>query len=421
MPSPIDDATMMLKSRFVVPVDSPAIENGAVIVRDGRIIEVGPAQRFRDRPLVDYGDAVICPGFVNAHTHLELSHLAGRVTPSPDFTGWLQRLFEIAEDEPPTPGQVRAAVASGTDQSLSAGVTTVGDITRFPQWTRESLADFVLRVVSFGEVAAIGRRRHLLAERLDAAADVEHQTERLRIGISPHAPYTVEPEAMRACATRAREIDAPLCIHLAETADEEHFTRSGEGRFAEFLRAVEVWDEHIPTSGCGLVEAAARAGLLTSNTIVAHANYVTPDDIAMLADSGASVAFCPRTHRAFGHGLHRFREMLTRGINVCLGTDSLASNPSLSILDELRFLRREYGDLSSDQIMAMGTLNGARALGFAETAGSLAVGKAADLVVIPLECLATKARWDLILESDQPPSAVYVSGVQAYFRDSPLD
>ena len=402
---------MMLKSRFVVPVDSPVIEDGAVLVRDGRIIAVGPAGEPGNESVIDYGDAVICPGFVNAHTHLDLSHLAGRVDPSPDFTGWLRRLLEITNAEPPTCAQVQAAVAAGVSRSLSAGVTIVGDITRFPPFARGVLAGSVLRAVSFGEVIAIGRRRHLLIERLDAAASVEHQTERMRIGILPHAPYTVEPNAMHACVRRADELGAPLGIHLAETADEEHFTRSGKGRLAEYLRDLDIWDDQIPTSGSGPVEVARRAGLLRANTIIAHANYVTDEDIELIAESGASVAYCPRTHRAFGHSPHRFRDMLARGINVCIGTDSLASNPSLSILDELRFLRSEIGDLSSAQIMAMGTLNGARALGFAEAAGTITPGRPADLVFIPFERAVAQARWDLILESDQPPSAVYVSGI----------
>ena len=402
---------MMLKSRFVVPVNSPVIEDGAVIVHDGRIIAVGPADELNDESVIDYGDAAICPGFVNAHTHLELSHLAGRVPPSPDFTGWLRHLMEIVDDEPPTHAQVQAAAVAGIEQSLCAGVTMVGDITRFPAWTRDVLADSVLRAVSFGEVIAIGGRRHLLTGRLDAAASLEQQTARLRIGISPHAPYTVEPDAMRACGRRAEDIAAPLCVHLAETPDEGQFTRSGEGVLADYLRNLGIWDDQIPIHGGGPIEAAMCTGLLRSNTIIAHANYVTDEDIEVIAGAGASVAYCPRTHRAFGHMPHHFREMLARGINVCIGTDSLASNPSLSILDELRFLRRETDDLSSDQIMAMGTQNGARALGFAETAGTITPGRPADLVVVPFERSTAKPRWDLFLESDQPPSAVYVSGI----------
>ncbi len=403
---------MLLKSRYVVPVDAPVIENGAVAIRDGRITAVGPARELTDEAVIDYGDAVICPGFVNAHTHLELTHLAGRVSPSADFVTWLRDLTTIVVQEPPTRPQVQEAVQSGISQSLSAGVTTVGDITRQPARSREVLAESILRGVSFGEVIALGTLRDRLSSRLDAAASPEHQTERIRAGISPHAPYTVEPEAMRACARRADDLATPLCIHLAESPDEDTFTRLGEGRFAEFLRRVGIWDDQIPVSGCSPVELAAQTGLLRPGTIVAHANYVSDGDLDLIAGGACSVAYCPRTHRAFGHPPHRFRDMVARGINVCLGTDSLASNPSLSILDELRFLRREHRDLVAEELLALGTLRGAQALGFAAVTGSITLGKSADLAVIPLAPSRPAARWDSILDSAQPPSPVYVSGVR---------
>ena len=400
---------MILRSRYVLPVDAPPVENGAVTVRDGLVVAVGSARESTDDTVIDYGDAVICPGFVNAHTHLELSSLGGCVSPSTDFTDWLRSLFELSNREPPTCAQVQATVDTGITQSLSAGVTAVGDVTRTPLWTRAVLARSALRGVSFGEVIAIGNRRHLLFERLTAAASLEYQTERVRVGISPHALYTVEPDAIRACVHKAEDISAPLCIHLAETADEEEFTRTGRGSLADYLRDIGVWDDLIPVGGCRPMELAARLGLLGSRTILVHANYVNDNDIDCIAASGSSVAYCPRTHRAFGHAPHRFRDMLAKGVNVCIGTDSLASNPSLSVLEELRFLRMEHEDLDPHEIISMGTLRGARALGIADRVGSIDVGKQADLVVIPLDAPADK--WDQFLLTEHAPLAVYLSGV----------
>lgn len=402
---------MILKARFVVPIDGPAIENGAIAIEDDRITAVGLAGEISsDPPTIDYGDAVICPGFVNAHTHLELSLLAGRVSPSPDFTHWLCQLNKAIGSELSEKEQTHTAVRAGIEQSLSSGVTALGDISRRPRWTRETLAQSPLRGVSFGEVIAIGNRRHLLTERLEEAASTKWQSDRLRIGISPHAPYSVAPDAMQACAHRAEAIDAPVCIHLAETAEEERFTRSCEGPFAELLRTFGVWDRSIQPSGCGPVALARRAGLLTRRTIIAHANYVDDNDIQLLAETEASVAYCPHTHKAFDHVPHRFLDMLDAGVNVCIGTDSLASSPTLSILDELRFLHREYPDVSADVLVAAGTLRGARALGLDDQAGSLAVGKRADLAVIPVEGSPPRGSWASILESVQPIKAVYISG-----------
>ncbi|MCH7840478.1 MAG: amidohydrolase family protein [Planctomycetes bacterium] len=401
---------ILLKSRYVVPVEAPVIEEGAVLIRDGRIEAVGRARELRAAQEIDYGDAVICPGFVNAHTHLELTGLAGKAPPTGDFADWLRRLMAISRADLTTKEQVQQAVDEGLQQSLASGVTTVADITSHPAWTRPILADSPIRAVSFGEVIAIGAVRDRLKERLDAASSSEHATDRLRIGISPHAPYTVEPKAMRACAERAATIHAPVCIHLAETADEETFTLRREGVFADHLRRLNVWDESIPVPGVRPVDLALGTGLLGPATVVAHANYVTDEDIHKLASSGAAVAYCPRTHHAFAHPPHRFREMLASGIRVCLGTDSLASNPSLSILDEIRFLRREHPDVSSDTLLAMGTLHGARALGLDPIVGSLRVGKWADLVVVPIAGAGRPGRWDRMLETTDPPRAVYIAG-----------
>ncbi len=435
---------MIAKARFVVSVDSPVIENGAMAFEDGRIVSIGAARELTMKPVIDYGDAVIVPGFVNAHTHLELSLLAGRVQPTPDFVDWLQRLIAVrsadllteprtsvratqsaaaVETECPTTASdpvlgeacaadyVARAVRRGVAESVSSGVTTIGDITAWPHWTRPILAESLLRVVSFGEVIGMGRGRNTLAGRLESATDLEHQTHVVRIGISPHAPYSVEPDGLRTCADRARQIRAPLCIHVAETREEEVFIRDRSGPLEEFLRALGVWDDEIPASAMTPVELCASTGSLGPATLLAHANYVSDADLSMIASSGASVAYCPRTHAAFGHAPHRFRDMLRAGVNVCLGTDSLASNPSLSILDELRFLRGECHDVAALDLLTMATIRGARALGFSDRTGSLTPEKAADFVVIPLTS-SNVASWEVILDSEVTPMAVYAAGIR---------
>jgi cytosine/adenosine deaminase-related metal-dependent hydrolase len=400
---------MILKARYVVPVDAPVIESGAVEINGDRIVAVGPARGLSGRSVIDYGDAVICPAFVNAHTHLELSHLAGKIPPSPDLIDWLGRLVQASRKTSMTAARVRRSMQAGIEQSLQAGVTVLGDITRLPGWTRGPLGTSGLYAVSFGEIIAVGTRRDLLTERLDAAASIEYQTERMRVGISPHAPYSVEPAGMVACAARAAQMGAPLCIHLAESPDEAAFTRNGSGPFAEFGRRLGLWDRRVPASGCGPVELAHRAGVLTERTLIAHGNYVAATDITLIAKSGAGVAYCPRTHAAFGHDPHPFRELLQAGVNVCIGTDSLASNPSLSVLDELRFVRKRYPDFSPDELLAMGTLRGARALGLDGQVGSITPGKSADLVIVRPEP-AEASRWEAILESSCQPVEVVQAG-----------
>ncbi len=403
---------MIIKARYVVPVEGDVIESGAVAIEKDRVVAVGPALDLDAPDAMDYGDAVICPGLVNAHTHLELGYLAGRVPPGADFADWLRRLVGTMAAEPQSRNQVLDAVREGIAQSIRSGVTMVGDITRAAAWSREALASSPIRGVSFGEVIAIGSRRQLLSERLRAATDRTFETTAMRIGLSPHSPYTVEPEAMRACAREAAAGGGglPVCIHLAESREESAFTQSASGPLAEHLRELGVWDSQIPESECGPVELVARTGLLSPRTVVAHANYVTDADLGLIRESGAHVAYCPRTHHAFKHAPHRFGEMMASGINVCIGTDSLASNPSLSVLDELRFLRRRYSDISGEDLLAMGTIRGARALGYGSEAGSLVAGKFADLVVIPLEGVGPGVEWTSMFDSAREPVAVYVSG-----------
>lgn len=401
---------MILTARYVVPVEAPVIENGAVAVRDGKIEAVGPRREVRGEPILDYGDAVICPGFVNAHTHLELSALAGSVPPSPDFTDWLMRLTDGAKRKLSDRAAHQRSVSAGIAESLKNGVTCVGDITRAPAWTRDMLARSPLCGVSFGEVAAIGKRRHLFTQRLDAAVLPIRGEHGFCGGISPHAPYTLEPDGLRACAERADAMGLPLCMHLLETLDEVLFTRRCEGPFADLLRTLDVWDEDIPMGGLDPLELTAQCGLLGRRTILAHVNYASDADIAKIAESGSSVAYCPRTHRAFGHPPHRFEDMDLAGVNVCIGTDSLASNPSLSVLDELRFLRGLVPDLPPDDLLAMGTIHGARALGLAEAVGSIVPGKRADLVVCLLEHSTPKTSWEGIFVDDRAPAAVYAAG-----------
>jgi len=421
---------MILKARFVVPLCTGPIENGAVEIRGGLVADVGPASNFPSGDSVDYGDAVILPGLVNAHTHLELSLLHHRVPPSPDFTDWLRRLIDARNADPGRSASYSngegggegndaqgtcepedyclRAVREGIAQSLSSGVTTIGDITAHPNISRRALAASPLQAVSFGEVIAMGRGRTMLAQRLRAASDVSFGGERLCVGVSPHSPYTVEPSALQACADVAQSLKLPICVHVAETREEDAFTRSADGPLAEFISSLGLWDKEIPRSGCSSVELLARTNLLGPRTLLAHANYVSDNDIKLIAASSSSVVYCPRTHAAFGHAAHRFREMIAAGVNTCIGTDSLASNPSLSVLDELRFLHERHGELGGNELLLLATRNGRRALGLGDKAGTLAPGNIADLAVVPISTAARS--WIEVLHSTELPMSVYCQG-----------
>ncbi|MHC4063992.1 MAG: amidohydrolase family protein [Planctomycetota bacterium] len=401
---------MILRARHVLAADGQAIENGAVRAEGGRIVEVGPAGSIEGSPTDDLGNSLLLPGLINAHTHLELTHLAGRVPPRGDFVDWINRLVQAMRADGEDPDTVRAAVRKGRDLSLQAGVTTVGDIARLSRLTRPILASGPLRVLSFGEVIAIGKLRSRLAERLEAAADTSARGEFLEVGVSPHAPYTVEPQGLAACVDWAVACGLRLCMHLAETAEEALFTTNLAGPVRDYLEQHGAMDRHVPCPGLPPVEYVASAGLLGPDTLLAHANYVNDQDIRRIAASGAHVVYCPRTHAAFNHPPHPFERMLACGVNVCVGTDSLASNPSLSVLEELRFLRSKHPDLPASLLIEMGTIRAARALGMEGTVGSVLPGTFADLTVIPLDPTGPSDPLENILASTSSPGRTYVAG-----------
>lgn len=412
------------RARWIIPIDAPPIENGRLVVSDGRIVSIersdGPSTLG-----ADYGEAVLLPGFVNAHTHLELTHLAGRVSYRGSFARWVEEL--VAASRPVPPDEVRnASIHQGIKRSLASGVTAIGDIGMgrhaIQAWAKTGgesgthSGDFLPGpwMTGYLEVLGMGPRRDVPHERslevLSAACDAASSSGRLRLGLSPHAPYSTDASIYRRVIEYAFATGRPLCTHLAETTDELQFLADGTGPLRDLLERWGLWDGSFMPPQCSAVEYANRLGLLKAEALLVHVNYASDKDIELLAGHEAHVALCPRSHRFFGHRPHRFRDMLRRGINVCIGTDSLASNDSLSVLDELRFLYAEDRSIPSHVLLHMGTLAGARALGLGATCGSLTVGKSADFVVLPTASPPTRNVADDILSTDARPLAVLIGG-----------
>ncbi len=372
---------MILAAKWILPITEPPIEDGAIAVRDGRIEGIGQRREFADAE--DLGDCIIMPGLINAHTHLELGHLRSTLDQPGDLVEWLLRI--VASQHDMSQEQLRerteTSVRTGVEASLAAGVTTIGDVSRFCALTRPLLRDGPLRVVSFGEVLGIGKGRGRVDECLRTAGDRQHDSDLLITALSPHAPYSIEGDGIERVVSHAHEHDMRTCIHLAESVEEIQFLETGQGRFRELLEQIGVWDDLIPVPGLTPVRWMCELGALGPECVIAHGNYVDADEIDLLCATGTSVAYCPRTHSYFGHEHHPVLELMGGGVNVCVGTDSLASNPSLSVLEELVHIRYEHAELSPDVILAMGTINGARALGLAHEIGSLEPGKQADLAV----------------------------------------
>ncbi|MGH8598338.1 MAG: amidohydrolase family protein, partial [Gammaproteobacteria bacterium] len=355
-------------------------------------------------PNLDLGNAAILPGFVNAHTHLDLSGLRGRCPPSDaaQFTDWLRSVIRHRRTK--TPEQIEADIRSGLADSIAYGTTLLGDIAAYgASWP--VLVDSPVHSVVFHEVLGLPRSRAEETARSAAAWLNDHPARgNCRPGISPHAPYSVHSSLFQVCAELASRHGLPLATHLAETREEIELLNKHSGPFVELLREVGVWEED------GLVDGAADVVRLIKaapKILLIHGNYLplnTP------LPPQASLVVCPRTHFAFGHVPHPLAQWLAKGVNVALGTDSLASNPDLDVLAEARFLFAREPRVGGATLLRMATLNGAIALGWDDETGSLTPGKSADLVVLPLPNRTTHGPFELVLESSERVKAVMCRG-----------
>ncbi len=394
-----------LAARYVFPGEGPPIAGGRVSIADGTIVRVGGADDAHPVDL-DLGNAAITPGFVNAHTHLELGPIAPSVADGPeDEIDWLRRV--VAGRRQAEPGAGRAAAARNLAASVRLGTTAIADTTTAGQsW--DAVAAAPVRGLVFAEILGLNRLRGLQTSQdaFDWLATVatDDPAARTRPGLSPHAPYsTAEWLYHRAAAARL-----PLSTHLAEMPEEIELLRTGGGRLRRFLEDLGAWDDDWEPIGPRPSDYLRRGDLRDADWIVAHGTYLDPADFWQLRPDAApagqrvAVAYCPRTHARFGHAPHPYRDMLDRGVVVCLGTDSLASAPTLGLLDEVRFLHRRDPSASGELLLTMATLFGAWALRLETVTGSLKPGKSADLAIIALPDRDDPDPYRLLLESDGP-------------------
>ncbi len=411
--SPDLQQPILLCAAHVFPMAGRPLMDGAVACRGGRIVGVGSRADLRknnpDARVFDLGDSVILPGLVNAHTHLELSHMRPGANPG-HLADWIltQVLPQASQLREATAQTIGDVIQSGAAQCLGFGVTSVGDISRQCPQSRPVLKDGPLRVVSYGEVQAMAKRRGLLDERFAAATDLSCESPWLRVGVTPHAPYTVEEPGYARCLEFAKAHRRPLATHLAETPDESALLSAHNGPFRRLWDAVDGWDQEVPKYEGGPIRLARDLGLLDYPTLLAHVNYCDDDELEILSAGKASVVYCPRTHAYFGHSPHRWREMLERGINVAVGTDSRGSSPDLNLVDDLRLLHRIAPETPVIQLWEMATIRAARAIGWAGEVGSMEPGKRADFTIF-----SARGEEPLkeILESNVAPTGVWIDGI----------
>jgi cytosine/adenosine deaminase-related metal-dependent hydrolase len=321
----------------------------------------------------------VLPGLVNAHTHLELSWMRGRVPPSASMPVWASQLMALRRSVPHDPPEpIRDAIGD----ARRSGTCLVGDVTN-TFGTFEPLLDSDLSAALFRELLGFSAPdpHAVIAQASEQIAELV-PVEWLRPSIVPHAPYSVSPDLLQAIggATRGR----PLSIHLGESAQEMEFLRSGTGEWRALLEALGVWNPSWTPPGCGPVEYLERLGLVDRNFIAVHGVHFTDADLTRLAAADATVVTCPRSNRWTGAGTPPITRFYASGARVAIGTDSLASVDDLNLFAELAEVRRLAPDVPAGRILESATLAGARALGFDLDFGAIEPGRRAQLLAVRL-------------------------------------
>ncbi len=401
---------LALQARWVLPIESPPIAGGVVTIENERIVAVGQ-HPDKGAPIQDLGDVVLMPGLVNAHTHLEFSHqekpLGQAGMPLPE---WIQLVIAHRKQQS---GAV-SGVKAGLQESLKAGVTTIGEIATSP-FAVDAIEDLP-ELVAFQEVIGFSAARidSVFAE-LQQRLQSKHVASQL--GISPHAPYTVHPELLAKLVDLSVDRQLPVAMHLAESPEERQLLCDNQGSFRELLEQRSMWDDDVFALGLQPLDYL-QVLAQSPRSLVVHGNFLSRREIEFVGEhrDGMSIVFCPRTHAFFEHDAYPLQAMLDAGVRVAIGTDSRASNPNLSLLGELRYLASVFEGIPPEIILKLGTLNGAEALGMAETVGSLVPGKLANLAAIP--CGRSElSPISALLFGEQSPEQTWLRGRKVPFTE----
>lgn len=389
------------RAAWVVPVSQPPIRDGRVEVDRGRILKVGAAGRsyeigrlpsgaetgFEASAERDLGHVALMPGLVNAHTHLELSYLRGRVPPAAEFVSWIREVMaaQHRRHDPSAP-EILHAVGQAIEEAAACGTALVGDISNtlitFTPLVRSELAAVVFHEVIRFKTAGADNALDEARRRIRALAP----TELVRPSLAAHAPYSVGPKLLNALR-RAVDQDgcAPCSVHVSESRAEVEFIQTGGGPWRVLLEEIGAWDPSWITPAVSPVEYLDRQGFFDARVLAVHGVQMSASDLALLETRGSTLVTCPRSNAHTGAGTPPLEAFYQSGVGVAVGTDSLASAPDLNVFSELAVMHALAPSVSPAALLDSATRQGARALGFESEFGTIEPGKRARLlaVVVP--------------------------------------
>ncbi|SJZ67939.1 amidohydrolase family protein [Selenihalanaerobacter shriftii] len=392
---------MILTAKWVLPISAEPISPGAVVINDEEIEAVG----FKEEVLANYpkeevrdlGEAILLPGLINLHTHLDYTILRGENDNLP-FLPWISNLVQksraLEYDE------VLLSAKLGALELLAAGVTTIADTTATGA-SLQAASEMKLRGIIYQEVFGMDDEQ-LEANLLNIKKRYNElkakASNRLEVGLSPHAPYSVSRRLLQEVADVSQSEDIPLCMHVAETEEEIDFLIDGTGPFATTYREAVGWSNiHWDPPGIPAVRYLNDLGILNDRFLAVHLVQTDPEEIEILNELDVKAAYCPKSNAKLGAGIADLSAMLDAGVLVGLGTDSAASNNSLDLFSEMEFglllqraKDREASIVTAKELVKMTTINGAKALGLEDKVGSLEPGKQADLTAVKISNFANQ-------------------------------
>jgi aminodeoxyfutalosine deaminase len=378
---------MIVRARAVVTMDGPPIENGAIAVSGETIVDLGKfpeiSKRNSNHEIVDLGEKALLPGLINAHCHLDYTCLRGKIPTEQSFTDWIRGIN--AEKAKFSPDEYVHSISQGFAEAKRLGTTTIANLTGFPELI--SRIEAPIRTWWFAELIDVrdpSRAKEVVDHAVHNLKSTQHW------GLAPHAPFTASAKLYRGCEEVAARENVLLTTHLAESREEMSMFRNGKGLLYDFLKQIgrDMNDcgEATPMQ-CFLRASPSRSGTVNRPYLLAHLNELTEGDFDALKKqvNRFSIVHCPRSHGHFGHSRFQFEKLRELGLNICLGTDSLASNDDLALFAEIRTFRKEFPNVSPEEILSMATVNSARALRQENMLGKIRTGFAADLIAIPVK------------------------------------
>ncbi len=408
---------VIISAPWVVPVAVPVIRDGSIVVAGGRIIDIGR----RDDIVAKYPQSsetnypcVLMPGLVNAHMHLELTHLAGGFysLPAQKFTEWIDALIARRAQNKESQEEIVAAFTAALKEQYNSGVALVGDIGN-EYYDVLDCADGELQPKVVRMLEFIGPNKEACRTAMRKLMQLDDKT-----AATGHAPYSTAPDLLKEIKKRCHRLQHIFSIHACECADEREFLQAGTGCFRDFLEKKNSWDGVFPfseTGFSGTIPYLAHLGLLDDKSLLVHCVHVSEKELLLIKDSGAKICLCPGSNEFLGNGHAPVEQMVALGLLPALGSDSAASNQSLDIWREMQILAMRHIRIAPADILTMATMGGAQALLHETEYGSLAVGQSAKFIHVSSPVLRTcndsAHLMDILVSNGKPAEIEWVSSV----------